>query len=146
MVKKCMLCKRRVQKSTKCKKNAILLCNVLLGMRYFFHHKRAIKTKFTAKDICSRYWRFHFQSNYVQVHLRSMHLLQCTVLQCTNNLSCSAFVSKYVHCTSTIVWTQWWSFADVSQQGLNFSKKISKRKIFFWFDFHRCSHGSSKSA
>ena len=45
-----------------------------------------------------------------------------------------------------LVWPQWWSFADVSQQGLDFSKKISKRKIIFWFDFHRCSHGSSKSA
>jgi hypothetical protein len=37
-------------------------------------------------------------------------------------------------------------FADVSQQGLDFSKKISRRKIIFWFDFHRCSHGSSKNA
>ena len=45
-----------------------------------------------------------------------------------------------------LVWPQWWNFADVSQQGLHFSKKISKRKIFFWFDLHRCSHGSSKSA
>ena len=45
-----------------------------------------------------------------------------------------------------LVWPQWWSFADVSQQGLDFSKTISKRKIIFWFDFHRCSHGSSKSA
>ena len=26
---------------------------------------------------------------------------------------------------------QWWTFADVSQQGLHFSKKISKMKIFF---------------
>ena len=33
--------------------------------------------------------------------------------------------------TSPIVWPQWWSFADVSQQGLHFSEKISKRKIFF---------------
>ena len=46
----------------------------------------------------------------------------------------------------SIVWPQWWSFADVCQQGLHFSKKISKRKIFLWFDFYRCSHGSSKSA
>ena len=43
--------------------------------------------------------------------------------------------------TSPIVWPQWWSFADVSQQGLHFSKKISKRKIFFRFDFHWCSQG-----
>ena len=48
--------------------------------------------------------------------------------------------------TPTLVWPQWWSFADVSQQGVDFSKKISKRKIFFWFDLHRCSHGLSKSA
>ena len=45
-----------------------------------------------------------------------------------------------------VLWPQWWSFADVSQQGLDFSKQISKRKTIFWFDFHRCSHGSSKSA
>ena len=43
-----------------------------------------------------------------------------------------------------LVCPQWWSFADVSQQGLDFSKKISKRKIFFWFDFHRCSQGLTK--
>ena len=43
-----------------------------------------------------------------------------------------------------LVWPQWWSFADVSQQGIDFSKKISKIKIFFVFDFHKCSHGPSK--
>ena len=43
-----------------------------------------------------------------------------------------------------VVWPQWWSFADVSQQGVDSSKKISKIKIIFWFDFHRCSHGQSK--
>jgi len=43
-----------------------------------------------------------------------------------------------------LVWPQWWSFADVSQQGLDFSKKISKTNILFWFAFHRCWHGSSK--
>ena len=42
------------------------------------------------------------------------------------------------------MWPQWWSFADVSQQGVDFSKKISKIRIIFWFDFHRCSHGPSK--
>ena len=42
------------------------------------------------------------------------------------------------------MWPQWWSFADVTQQGVDFSKKISKIKIFFWFDFHRCLHGPSK--
>ena len=45
---------------------------------------------------------------------------------------------------SLLVWPQWWSFADVSQQGVDFSKKISKIKIIFWFDFHRCSHRPSK--
>ena len=40
-----------------------------------------------------------------------------------------------------LVWPQSWSFADVSQQGVDFSKKISKIKIIFWSDFHRCSHG-----
>ena len=43
-----------------------------------------------------------------------------------------------------VVWPQWWSFADVSQQGVDFSKKISKIRMIFWFDFHRCSHGPSK--
>ena len=47
-------------------------------------------------------------------------------------------------CIATLVWPQWWSFADVSQQGVDFSKKISKVRVFFWFDFHRCSHGPSK--
>ena len=47
------------------------------------------------------------------------------------------------HC-ATLVWPQWWSFADVNQQGIDFSKKISKIKIIFWFDFHKCSHGPSK--
>ena len=28
------------------------------------------------------------------------------------------------------------------EQGLDFSKKIGKRKMIFWFDFHRCSHGT----
>ena len=48
------------------------------------------------------------------------------------------------HLTGPLVWTQLWSFADVSQQGVEFNKKISKIKIIFWFDFHRCSHGPSK--
>ena len=43
-----------------------------------------------------------------------------------------------------VVWPQWWSWVDVSQQGVDFSKKISKIKMIFWFDFHRCSHGPSK--
>ena len=38
------------------------------------------------------------------------------------------------------MWPQWWSWAYVSQQGVDFSKKISKIKMIFWFDFHRCSH------
>ena len=32
----------------------------------------------------------------------------------------------------------------MSQQGVDYSKKISKMKILFWFDFQRCSHGPSK--
>jgi hypothetical protein len=44
----------------------------------------------------------------------------------------------------SLVWPQWWSFANVSQQGVDFSKKISKIRIISWFDFHRCSHGPSK--
>ena len=50
----------------------------------------------------------------------------------------------FILTTPYLVWPQWWIFGDVSQQGLNFSKKISKMKIFFWFDFHRCSHLPSK--
>ena len=30
-----------------------------------------------------------------------------------------------------LVRPQWWSFADVSQQGIDFSKKVSKIKIIF---------------
>ena len=37
--------------------------------------------------------------------------------------------------TCTLVWPQWWSFADVSQQGVDLSKKISKMKIFFDLTF-----------
>ena len=39
------------------------------------------------------------------------------------------------------MWPQCCSFADVSQWGVDFIKKI---EIIFWFDFHRCSHGLSK--
>ena len=35
----------------------------------------------------------------------------------------------------SLVWPQWWSFADVSQQALHSSKKISKRKYFFDLTF-----------
>ena len=42
------------------------------------------------------------------------------------------------------MWPQWWSFADVSQQGLDFSKKISKRKVIFWFDYHYVHMGRQK--
>ena len=51
---------------------------------------------------------------------------------------------KQMSCWNALVWPQLWSFEGVSQQGLDFSKKISKRKTFFWFDFHRSSHGLSK--
>ena len=47
-------------------------------------------------------------------------------------------------CLISVTSCQWWSFADVSQQGVDFSKKISKITIIFWFDFHRCSHRPSK--
>ena len=46
--------------------------------------------------------------------------------------------------TSLSVRPQWWSFADLSQQRVDFSKKSVKQIWFFWFDFHRCSHGPSK--
>ena len=44
----------------------------------------------------------------------------------------------------TLVWPQWWSWVYVSQQWVDFSKKISKKRMIFCFDFHRCSHGPSK--
>ena len=43
-----------------------------------------------------------------------------------------------------LVWPQCWSFADVSQLWVDFTKKINKIKMIFLFDFHRCSHGLSK--
>ena len=45
--------------------------------------------------------------------------------------------SDGTHAVSLVVWPQWWRFADMSQQGLDLSKKISKIKIIFLFDFHR---------
>ena len=50
------------------------------------------------------------------------------------------------HCfwTQGIVWQQWWSFADVSQQGLHFSKKISKIKTFFDLTFTDVHMGRQK--
>ena len=33
--------------------------------------------------------------------------------------------------TSLLVRPQWWNFEDMSQQGVDFSEKISKMKIFF---------------
>ena len=52
---------------------------------------------------------------------------------------------KYIlYNESVILWPQWWSFEDMSQQGVDFSKNINKIKIIFWFDFHRCLHGPSK--
>ena len=42
----------------------------------------------------------------------------------------------YLWGTPDLVWPQWWSFADVSQQGLDFSKKKSvKEKYFFGLIF-----------
>ena len=52
--------------------------------------------------------------------------------------------SKLAIMKNAIVWPQWWSFADMSQKGVDISNKISKIRIIFWFDFHRCSHGPSK--
>ena len=43
-----------------------------------------------------------------------------------------------------ILWPQLWSWEYVSQHGVDYNKKISKIKMIFWFDFHRCSHGLSK--
>ena len=37
--------------------------------------------------------------------------------------------------TTSLVRPQWWSFADVSQQGVDFSKKISKIEIFIDLTF-----------
>ena len=54
------------------------------------------------------------------------------------------YMNCHIH-MNVVEWPQWWSFDDVSQQGLDFSKKIIKMKIIFWFDFHRCSHGFSKN-
>ena len=33
------------------------------------------------------------------------------------------------------MWPQWWSFADLSQQGVDFSKKISNSKYLFDLTF-----------
>ena len=60
-----------------------------------------------------------------------------------NWVKCLAEVNNSID-RNILVWPQWWSFADVSQQGLHLSKKISKIRIIFWFDFHRCSQGPSK--
>ena len=54
------------------------------------------------------------------------------------------WITIWLNISCSLVWPQWRSFADVSQQRVDFSKKISKIKIIFWFDFHRCSHGPSK--
>ena len=57
----------------------------------------------------------------------------------------TAVIAYFCCClVGTLVWPQWWSFADVSQQWIDFSKIMSKIKIFFWFDLHKCSHGRSK--
>ena len=45
---------------------------------------------------------------------------------------------RFGHITYTLVWPQWWSLRTWV------SIKIIKIKIFFLFDFHRCSHGPSK--
>ena len=45
----------------------------------------------------------------------------------------------YLHC-STLVWPQWLSFVDKCQQGIDFSKKISKIKLIFDLTFTDPSH------
>ena len=69
--------------------------------------------------------------------------MKLAVAGCIKKLQNLATHSKFIF-ICLLVWPQWWSFADVSQQGVDISKKISKITIFFWFDFPRCSHGPSK--
>ena len=47
-------------------------------------------------------------------------------------------------CRWILVWPQWWNFGDVIQQGLDFSKKSSKRKIFFGLTFTDVHMGRQK--
>ena len=44
----------------------------------------------------------------------------------------------------SVGWPQWWSFADVSQQGLHFSKKSAKENIFFVLTFTDVHMGHQK--
>ena len=57
-------------------------------------------------------------------------------------------ITKYMICMICIgnyflVWPQWWDFVYLGQQGLHFSKKISKIKIFL--DVHMGRHKVPKS-
>ena len=79
-----------------------------------------------------------FLHRFARIFLQSYLYLVCTNWEILV-LSIKRDVGMYF-----LVWPQWWSWADVSQQGVDFSKKISKIRIIFWFDFHRCSHGPSK--
>ena len=47
---------------------------------------------------------------------------------------CRTYVYMYWMTLGKIVWPQWWSFADVSQQGLDFSKKnqLKKNNFLIW--------------
>ena len=64
--------------------------------------------------------------------LKNPYWLEKISVHNNQNMRCT-----YISVTSLVECT-------VSQQGVDFSKKISKIKIIFWFDFHRWSHGPSK--
>ena len=74
-------------------------------------------------------------------HFRARYLLKIK-LQIPGKTD--AFYKQAQGWPHALVWPQWWSFPGVSQQEVDFSKKISKTKTFFLFDFHRCSHRPSK--
>ena len=69
---------------------------------------------------------------------------KCNITQDTANKMHRGQEKNPLHFLPLLAWTQWLSFAYVSQKGVDFSKTIDKMKIIFWFDFHRCSHGLSK--
>ena len=56
-----------------------------------------------------------------------------TAITTTTTMISSKNMNKFISylISKTLVWTQWWGFVDVSQQGIDFSKKISKIKTFF---------------
>ena len=121
----------------------------------YFYFGRSLKNGLELSHLCCQKWLNFFYRIvdnrslgviflYCRYHTTTLGIL----LWSTWNSQIFTFIYQWYWFKNEkrLVWPQWWSFADVSQQGLDFSKKISKRKIFFWFDFHRCSHGLSKSA